>query len=158
MKKFKLLIFLLLVGTIGIKAQMTGSFVWFNDGHLYFTATNQTTSNLSVRLVAVSEYNDIVRSETVVVQAGGGIYLGPTTPWRWYWHSGDKIYLTYPNGVTVFWTCNTTESAPVYPSFQGKHCTGTVGCDCPGFEPITDGKEWEKAYCKHCGHKKSCHK
>ena len=41
---------------------------------------------------------------------------------------------------------------------QGKHCSGTVGCDCSGFSPITNGKEWQKSYCKHCGHKKSCHR
>lgn len=40
----------------------------------------------------------------------------------------------------------------------GKNCTGSVGCDCKGFSPITNGKEWQKSYCKHCGHKKSCHK
>ncbi|MDO4930171.1 MAG: hypothetical protein Q4E59_03450 [Bacteroidales bacterium] len=41
---------------------------------------------------------------------------------------------------------------------QGDHCTGTVGCDCSGFSPITNGDEWQKAYCKRCGHKRSCHK
>lgn len=41
---------------------------------------------------------------------------------------------------------------------QGKHCSGTVGCDCPGFSPITNGDEWQKLYCKHCGHKRSCHR
>lgn len=43
-------------------------------------------------------------------------------------------------------------------SCQGKHCSGTVGCDCSGFSPITNGKEWQKSYCKNCGHHKSCHK
>lgn len=43
-------------------------------------------------------------------------------------------------------------------SFRGKKCSGSVGCDCSGFTPITDGDEWQKAYCKHCGHQKSCHK
>lgn len=43
-------------------------------------------------------------------------------------------------------------------SCQGKHCTGTVGCDCTGFSAITDGKEWQKSYCKKCGHHKSYHK
>ncbi len=42
-------------------------------------------------------------------------------------------------------------------SFRGKHCSGTVGCDCSGFSPITNGYEWQKEYCKKCGHKKSCH-
>ena len=41
---------------------------------------------------------------------------------------------------------------------QGKHCSGTVGCSCTGFDPITNGDVWQQAYCKHCGHKKSCHK
>ena len=41
---------------------------------------------------------------------------------------------------------------------HGKHCTYTVGCDCSGFSPITDGDEWQKEYCKRCGHKKSYHK
>ena len=43
-------------------------------------------------------------------------------------------------------------------TMQGMHCNGTVGCDCSGFSAKTDGKEWEKGYCKKCGHKKSCHK
>lgn len=43
-------------------------------------------------------------------------------------------------------------------SCQGKHCNGTVGCDCPGFSPKTNGDEWEKAYCRHCGHHRRSHK
>lgn len=44
------------------------------------------------------------------------------------------------------------------PSFKGRHCTYTVGCDCPGFEPITDGDVWEQSICKHCKHPKKYHK
>lgn len=40
----------------------------------------------------------------------------------------------------------------------GRRCNGTVGCGCPGFAPITNGKVWEQAYCKHCGHNRSYHK
>ncbi len=43
-------------------------------------------------------------------------------------------------------------------SFRGKKCSGSVGCNCSGFAPITSGDEWQKSICKHCGHKKSCHK
>lgn len=43
-------------------------------------------------------------------------------------------------------------------SSQGKRCNGTVGCDCPGFSPITSGKVWQESYCKHCGHHKNSHK
>ena len=49
-------------------------------------------------------------------------------------------------------------SIQTYASCQGKHCTYTVGCKCSGFSPKTNGKEWEKAYCKHCGHHKKYHK
>ena len=41
---------------------------------------------------------------------------------------------------------------------HGKHCTYTVGCDCPGFAPITNGDVWEESYCKHCKHHKKYHK
>ena len=50
--------------------------------------------------------------------------------------------------------CEVCTEAPC----QGKHCNGTVGCDCPGFSPKTDGDEWEKAYCRHCGHHRRSHK
>ena len=56
---------------------------------------------------------------------------------------------------------NTTESESTvhtHVSCQGKHCTYTVGCDCSGFSPKTNGKEWEKSYCKRCGHHKKYHK
>lgn len=44
------------------------------------------------------------------------------------------------------------------PSFRGKNCKYTEGCDCSGFVRITDGEEWEKAYCKRCGHHEKYHK
>jgi hypothetical protein len=43
-------------------------------------------------------------------------------------------------------------------SVQGTHCSGTVGCSCPGFSPITNGDVWQQSYCKHCSHKKSYHR
>lgn len=39
----------------------------------------------------------------------------------------------------------------------GKHCNGTVGCSCSGFKAKTNGSEWEKSYCKNCGHHKRYH-
>ena len=50
------------------------------------------------------------------------------------------------------------EAFATHMTLQGKHCTGSVGCSCSGFSPITDGDVWQQSYCKHCGHKKSCHK
>lgn len=37
-------------------------------------------------------------------------------------------------------------------------CNGTVGCGCTGFSPKTNGSEWEKSYCKKCGHHKRNHR
>ena len=42
-------------------------------------------------------------------------------------------------------------------AMEGKHCNGTVGCNCPGFAPITNGEVWQQSYCRHCGHHKRCH-
>lgn len=41
---------------------------------------------------------------------------------------------------------------------MGTHCSGTVGCPCSGFAPITNGDVWEQSYCKKCGHHRRCHK
>lgn len=41
---------------------------------------------------------------------------------------------------------------------QGKHCSGTVGCSCPGFSPITNGDIWQEAYCRHCSHHRRYHR
>lgn len=49
-------------------------------------------------------------------------------------------------------------STQTHSSCQGKHCTYTVGCNCSGFSPKTNGEEWEKSYCKRCGHHKKYHK
>ena len=55
-----------------------------------------------------------------------------------------------------FQECNHgNESARV--EMQGKHCRYTVGCSCPGFAPKTNGKEWERDYCRNCSHKKLFH-
>lgn len=40
---------------------------------------------------------------------------------------------------------------------QGEHCTYTVGCDCSGFQ-WGSGDEWERYYCKKCGHHKKYHR
>lgn len=43
-------------------------------------------------------------------------------------------------------------------TMQGKRCNGSVGCSCSGFAPITNGKVWEEAYCRRCGHHRGVHK
>ncbi len=68
------------------------------------------------------------------------------------------------SAVVVIGLCSFTSKTEVKSdvctevSCQGKHCTYTVGCDCPGFAPITNGDVWEESYCKHCKHHKKYHK
>lgn len=50
------------------------------------------------------------------------------------------------------------DALAIHLAVQGKHCTGSVGCSCSGFSPITNGEVWQQAYCKYCGHKRNCHK
>ena len=155
MKKFFFICFILF-SICKLSAQLQGQFFTGQDGHIYFQATNVAGVYFNATVRAIS--NDRDNSETITV--GQGFILGPTTPWQWYWKEGDRIYVTYPNGQQVFWECPSTDIAYNRNniSFKGKHCTGTVGCDCSGFKPITDGDEWEKSYCKRCGHHKRCHK
>lgn len=63
-------------------------------------------------------------------------------------------------GVGTVMHVNATKSSEVESvalGATGKHCNGTVGCSCSGFSPKTSGKEWEKSYCKKCGHHKRNH-
>lgn len=75
------------------------------------------------------------------------------------------LLMTMVATVSVFANAQTTEctehdhiSTTTHVAVQGTHCSGTVGCGCPGFSPITNGDVWQQAYCKHCSHKKSVHK
>ena len=136
-------------------AQVIGGFNVGQDGHIYFQAQNQTNYTYQITVVAVS--SDRKNSEGWTLSPGNGFYLGPTTPWRWFWKQGDKISVVYSNGQSQTWVC--PQSDKTYNvTFKGKHCSGTVGCSCSGFEPKTDGAEWEKSYCKRCGHHKKYHK
>lgn len=43
-------------------------------------------------------------------------------------------------------------------SCEGKHCRYTVGCSCPGFEPIQHEEVYKLSYCRNCGHHKQYHR
>lgn len=64
--------------------------------------------------------------------------------------------------IAIFGSSTTSaiseEPVRVDVSCQGKNCTGTVGCDCPGFSPITNGDVCDQAYCKHCKHHRRSHR
>ena len=136
-------------------AQITGSFNVGQDGHIYFQAQNQTDYTYQITIVAVSSDRD--NSEGWTLSPGNGFYLCPSTPWQWYWKQGDTISVIYQNGHSQTWICPQSDQS-YNVTFKGTHCSGTVGCSCPGFSPRTNGDEWEKSYCKHCGHHRKYHK
>lgn len=78
---------------------------------------------------------------------------------------GITVLLVMIASVTTFATAvNVLSAGQEYISvasqlnMQGAHCNGTVGCNCRGFAPITNGAVWQQAYCRYCGHKKNSHK
>lgn len=77
--------------------------------------------------------------------------------------SGIAIAVVAVIGLCSFTSLNSTHDEIVigvrtHVHAQGSRCKGTVGCSCPGFSAITNGDVWQKAYCRHCGHKRSVHK
>ena len=90
-------------------AQITGVFQVAQDGHVYFYASNYTNYNFNVRIIAVSSNGN--NSEDRYVASGSGFYIGPTTPWKLYWKSGDKVSVVYQNGQSQTWTCNQTDAS-----------------------------------------------
>lgn len=90
-------------------AQFVGKFQQGQDGHIYFFAENVMNYAYRVTINAVS--TDRNNSEVKVVTARGGFYLGPTTPWRWYWKKGDVLRVVYDNGYSQVWTCPVTDPA-----------------------------------------------
>lgn len=90
-----------------LSAQLQGQFYTGQDGHIYFQATNVSGCYFNATIRAISRDRD----NTECITVGAGFVLGPTTPWRWYWKQGDRIYVVYPNGQQVFWECPDTDVA-----------------------------------------------
>lgn len=92
-----------------------------------------------------------------------GIYVDPYC--EWCSGTGTIVKSEYFGLVTTYQDCarcyllnkNCGNSNGYDISFKGKNCTYSVGCDCPGFEPTTDGDVWEESICKKCKHGKTYH-
>ena len=157
MKKFLTLIVCLVIYTMAY-SQVACQFRNLEDGRMYLVIQNQSQYNFTAT-GAVYRNNRLCNSETLNFRAGAAFILGPSTPWRWQWCRGDTYVITYPNGQRASWTCTQTDAGNSNGlSFKGKHCSGTVGCSCPGFSPITNGTVYQQSICKNCKHAKSCHK
>lgn len=108
-KKSLLFSIILLISNISI-AQLSGEFNLMEDGHYYFKAVNQFDTHGTIKIRAISYYRDIVNEEYITIKGyGDGFILGPSTPWKWYWHKGDRIYIVYPDGTDVHWECPYTD-------------------------------------------------
>lgn len=154
--KRSIFVAILALASLNCFAQLQGGFTTGQDGHIYFQATNVSGYQFTAIIKAISE--DRTNTETITV--GQGFYLGPSTPWRWYWKEGDRIIVTYPNGNSVYWEC--PQSDPSYTtgfkSLRKGHCRD-CGLDhygnyiCPAFTP----KPGRPTTCKVCGCPMSSH-
>ena len=139
--------------------QLQGSFNYGQDGHIYFSLYNTTGYQVPVAWGVSNFSKNESRQNTGVMAPFATFVYGPNA--NWVWEKGEVFIVTYSNGQSVHWTCPQSDPAlrsQINPSFKGKHCSGTVGCSCPGFSPITNAEIWKREYCRHCGHKKGVHK
>lgn len=158
MKKL-IIVTLLLIMSVCTHAQLTGSFSYGQDGHIYFTLTNPTAYQIPVTWGVSNFQTGEKRVNQGAMAPYSNFVYGPNAGWIWM---KDEIFMvTYSNGQSQHWTCPQNDPSvgkSNNPSFKGKHCRGTVGCACSGFEPITSGDLWQREYCRKCSHKKSYHK
>ena len=75
MKKIILLSFALLLMTTTLRAQLNGEFYHANDGHYYFKAVNSQNTSGTIRITAISYYNDVQREEFRTIQGYGDGFL-----------------------------------------------------------------------------------
>lgn len=139
-------------------AQLSGKFYTGQDGHIYFQLYNPTPYPIPVKW-GVQNFSTGEHTQNMgTMMPSNSFIYGPNT--NWVWIKGEIFYVVYGNGQTAQWTCPQTDPSVnrSNPTFTGKVCTETVGCDCTGFVPITDGAVWEQSICKKCNHKKRNHK
>lgn len=148
MKKNIILAFLCIV-SIMANAQMVGQFSYAKDGRLYLFLNNNTNYVLTFNGSVYSPLRRTGNSETCTVYPGNGIYLGPTTPWRWQWCEGDRYTITYPNGYTQTWTCTTNDYKGM--TNKGKGSCRHAGCSCTKYKMAHDGSGG-KCICGHWGY------
>lgn len=158
MKKIKLLLLLTMM-YLSSFGQVNGKFQYLNDTRLYLLIQNQTQYSFSA-IGAVYRDGTCYNSEALQFQPGSAFILGPSTPWRWQWQSGDTYVITYPNGSSSVWKCTINDNqGSMNPSFkksysdghEGKKCSvrkNGVYCNCSGCY----GSNRNPKYCYRCGH------
>ncbi|MFI3261465.1 MAG: hypothetical protein R3Y26_01015 [Rikenellaceae bacterium] len=103
--------------------------------------------NSAIKISCINEYLGQKKDFNIVVNSGTNFNVGPNE--GWYWQSGEKLYITYSNGTSVYWTYGANQSNP---SFTGHlNCTK---CSCKGW---AGGSNYNKP-CPNCGHSYTDHR
>ena len=111
----------------------------------------------------IGEFSTIYSCIFEIDKVAPGTYQGITTMKKYILSAALAIASLMFGGIyaatsDVASSQNRITTEQCHTHAEGQHCRGTVGCDCRGFSPINNGKEWQKEYCRHCGHKKSYHR
>lgn len=121
-------------------AQVYGSFE-IRNGVQYAVLTNEGSNTVYVAWRCVNYQLGQWRDGSVYLQPGYETCIGPNV--GWYWQPGEELLWQVSGGQYNI-------------SFRGKPCTATVGCDCSGFEPLSNIGT-DRFICKKCKHQKKYH-
>lgn len=107
MKYAFLSVFLLIVSAVTANAQVAAMFT--RNTHngvsgVYFEAQNTLAMAYPISFKCVKARNGAFFTNTIVVQPGAYMWMGPDQ--GWVWEDGDVMIIMYPNGNTRTWTYN----------------------------------------------------
>jgi hypothetical protein len=126
---------------------------YYGNRYVYFQGTNITQYNIPITVVSVNEELNENKKWSFTLIAGGAFSIGPNE--SWYWQPGEKLFVYFSNGQSIYWTYGVSRKNPSFTGCAGRNCTGDRhSCCCPGYEARSRA-DW---HCKHCTHVKSDHK
>lgn len=134
-------------------AQISGGFA-HNKGKVYFSGTNNTNYTLIITVYAINEQLNNQHQWQFNLLPNHYFTIDNNNGWNW--QQGEKLYIQFQNGQSIYWTNNLSQksSSPSFKGKKGAYCTGDYHqCPCPGYAPYGPA-DW---HCKHCGHPKNYH-
>ncbi len=154
-----------------LKAQLTGEFKKFDDGHIYFVLKNPTSTAYYVSWTTSNNFTNEHLNGSFSLPSWNSSLFGPSTI-GWTWIKGERITISvYPYnpsyGNPVYWECPITDPSikSKQPSFKGSEASTYNGrkcgvrksngfyCDCSG----CSSGNWDPYTCTKCGHKCNQH-
>lgn len=156
MKQNIILAMFILIGWTA-QAQISGGFNTgtdiYGNKYVYFQGTNNSSYNININILCRNDNLDEERAFNFSpLYSGNSFTIGPAN--GWIWQPGEKLYITYPNGKSVYWVFQPRNN----PSFKGHGaCTHydartRVRCNCPGYKG-----GYGKGPCERCHHKYTEH-